>query len=353
MKKSYNDSGTVGYSEEKKIVIKKVTKSGVIIEDPKPENYSKDLTLGGIISPLIPPSIIFKDGHGHLKYQGKPEMQFNRLFDTYSCVIFTIAKAITYNLKERYNIDTTISEMYNAYWAGVVNGRGTTINKGMESFRTKGWVKDEDYPFTAETTLRQFQQMPPVEIVNKATKELTKWKFHWEVIGKDHDSIIEALKRTVVVLTGFAWASYYGEGVYFDYDNQANHAFLGVDWKLNKNIIVDDSYPRDNRYDDNSTPDEFIKELDKSFKFGSAHRCWLEPILPLPNNKTLTNIIKNMFLKICRDVHGGLWFAKDGKKQKINSYLSLAGALIDEVGCKTLSDEELNKMQDVQFFGSL
>ena len=31
--------------------------------------------------------------------------------------------------------------------------------------------------------------------------------------------VIEALKRTVIVATGFAWASYFGEGVYYDYNN--------------------------------------------------------------------------------------------------------------------------------------
>ena len=336
---------------KKKIVIKKITKSGVIVEPPKPENYSTDLSVGGIATPLIPPTIIFPDGHGHLKYQGKPEMQFNRQFDSYTCDIFTIAKAVCYNLKERYNIDTSVSEMFNAYFAGVRQGVGTTINNGMESFRTHGWVKDEDYPFTAETTLRQFQQCPPISIINKASGELTKWKFNWEVIGKDHDSIIDAFKRTVVVLTGFAWASYYGEGVYFDYNNPANHAFLGADYKDNKNIIVDDSYPRDNRYDDDSTPDEFIKELDKSFKFGSAHRVWLTPVLLPPKNNSLMNIINCMFNKITRSTTGALYFVKDGKKQKIENVLALAGSIIDEVGCKTMKDEDIAKLPDFQFFG--
>ena len=257
-------------------------------EDEKP--------MGGVITPLVPPSIIFPDGHGHLKYQGAPEMQFNRQFDTFSCVIFTIAKAICYNLKERYNIDITISEMFNAFYAPVIQGRGTTIRNGMESFRLHGWVEDKDYPFTAETTLRQFQQQPPITIVNKATKELTKWKFNWEVVGKDNSSIINALQRTVLVATGFAWASYYGEGIYFDYNNPANHAFLIADYKDNKNIIVDDSYPRDNRFDEDSTKDEFIKELDKGFNYGSMHRVWLEPILETSKKKfqLLTLLKKSM-----------------------------------------------------------
>lgn len=331
------------------LIIKKVTKSGVIVEPIKPENYVTDAILGGTITPLTPPSVIFPDGHGHLKYQGKPEMQFNRKFDSYSCVIFTIAKAVCYNLKERYNIDITISEMFNAFFAGVIQGRGTTINNGMESFRKHGWVSDADYPFTAETTLRQFQAQPPIAIVNKATGELTKWKFNWEAIGKDHLTVSKNLQRTVAVGTGFAWASYYGEGVYFDYNNPPNHAFLIVDYKINDkggiNLIVDDSYPRDNRYDDDSTPDEFIKELDASFNLGSCHRCWLEPVID--TQETFIIKFKNMAMQFARDVRGGFHLLKDLKRQKITSWYGLLALLGEILKPRQISDEELNKFKDV------
>lgn len=326
------------------LIIKRVTNSGVIVEDPEPEDY-----LGGISSPLIPPSIIFKDGHGHLKYQGRPEMQFNRNFDTFSCVLFTIAKGLCYYLKERYKISITISEMYNAFFAGVVNGKGTSVRSGMESFRKWGWVEDSVYPLTPETTLKQFQQMPSQIIIKQGKDKLTKWNFHWEVLEKDHDSIINNLQRTVVLLVGFAWA--YKDGIYYTTGDPANHMFTGVDYKDNKNIIVDDSYPRDNRYDNDSTPDEFIKELDASYKFSGAYRCWLTPVNTPPKNFSLTNIINSMFSKIVRSTTGGLFFVKDGKKQKIDDYLALAGAIIDEVGCETINEEKLVAIPDYKFFG--
>lgn len=351
--------------EQRKIIIIPVKNSGLLMEDTNPKDYNandngilveevpgkvinveNEKPMGGVITPLVPPSVIFPDGHGHLKYQGAPEMQFNRNFDTFSCVIFTIAKAICYNLKERYNIEITISEMFNAFYAPVYQGRGTTIRNGMESFRLHGWVEDKDYPFTAETTLRQFQAQPPITIINKATKELTKWKFNWEVVGKDNSSIINALQRTVVVATGFAWASYYGEeGIYYDYNNPANHAFLIVDYKDNKNIIVDDSYPRDNHYDTDSTKDEFIKELDKGFKYGSMHRVWLEPII-----ETQTSFIikfKNMAMQFCRDARGGFHLLKDLKRQKITSFWGLLALLGEILKPRQITDEELNKFQDV------
>lgn len=352
--------------EEKKIIINEVKNSGLILEEAQPKDYNAndngilveqvpgkvinveaedEKPMGGVITPLIPPSIIFPDGHGHLKYQGEPEMQFNRSFDTYSCVIFSIAKAICYNLKERYNLEITVSEMFNAYFAGVRNGVGTTIHNGMESFRLHGWVEDKDYPFTAEITLRQFQQMPPISIINKATGQLTKWKFNWEVVGKDNSSIINGLQRTVIILTGAAWFFDTEKGVYVDYGNTANHAFLGVDYEANKNLKIDDSYPRDNRFDDDSTPDEFIKILDKNFAFGSAHRAWLEPIVE--TKESLITKFINMITKFVRDIHGGFHLIKDTKIQKITSWWGLLALLGEILKPEQKSDADLARYQNV------
>lgn len=361
-------------TEEKKIIINEVKNSGLISEPTQPKDYNandggmlvkevpgkviaeeNEKPMGGIITPLIPPTEIFSDGHGHLEYQGTEMMQFNPQFDSYSCVLWAIAKATCYNLKERYNITIDIEEMYNAFYAGVYQGRGTTIHNGMESFRLHGWTeygKFPGYQFNANTTLRQFQSQPPQIVIKDALGQLTKWKFNWEVLPTDHNSIINALKRTVVVVTGFAWASYLGEeGVYYDYNNPANHAFIVADYKDDKSLIVDDSYPQDNVYDTDSTKQEFIKTLAPSYNIASAHRVWLEPMLNPPKNNSIMNIIKCMFNKITRSTNGGLLFIKDGKKQIINDWLDFAGAVIDEVGCKTLKEEDIAKLPDFQFFG--
>lgn len=352
-------------TEEKKIIFNVVKNSGLILEETQPKDYNAndngilveevpgkviadedEKPMGGVITPLIPPTIIFPDGHGHLMYQGLSEMQFNRNFDTYGCTIFATAKALCYNLKERYNLEITVSEMFNAYFANVVQGRGTTIRAAMESFRLHGWVEDKDYPFTVETTLQQFQHMPPVSIINKATGQLTKWKFNWEVVGRDNSSIINALQRTVLCATGFAWASYQGnEGVYFDYNNPANHAFLIVDYRSSKNIVVDDSYPRDNHYDTDSTKDEFIKELDKSFTYGSMHRVWLTPIVE--TKESLITKFINMITKFVRDIHGGFHLIKDTKIQKITSWWGLLALLGEILKPEQKSDADLARYQNV------
>ena len=111
-----------------------------------------------------------------------------------------------------------------------------------------------------------------------------------------------------------------------------------------------DTYPQDSQFDTNSPDEEFVKKLAKSYKIWSAHRIWLTPINQSINISLITKL-KSMFQKIVRDIHGSFWFIKDNKKQKLDGWLSLTGALIDEVGCKTLSDVELNKFTNFQFFG--
>lgn len=344
--------------EEKKIIIEPLKNTGFEPAEPSPENYRSRLfikhgadMLGGVLTPLPKAPIIFPDSKGWLKVAedyGHPELQFNKIFDTYSCVIFGIAKACCYYLFKVYGITITISEMYNAFFAGVKQGQGTTVEKGMESFRKHGWGEDKDYPFTPDTTPEQFFAHPPASICLKFEGVLTEWDFNWEIIPNILPAIVEAYKRYPVVLSGFAWASYLGDGVYYDYNNQPNHVFIGLERKDNGNNLIGDNYPKDGQYIDNSQINvgNLIKELDKSYKYGSAHVVWL--------TKKKFNLIlklKSMFEKIVRDIHGALWFVKEGKKQKITDYLSLAGALVDEIGAKTLSDTDLAKLSDFKFFG--
>jgi hypothetical protein len=200
--------------------------------------------------------------------------------------------------------------MYNAFYAGVVANRGTTIEKGMESFRKHGWISDEKYPFTSEITMEQFFKEPPQTIQIEAEGVLTEWEFHWEVLPRNLKAIFEAYKRTPVVLIGFAWASYYGEGVFFDNGNPANHAFLGLEPKENGNNLIDDTYPRD-RGDLELTKDDMLKELHSSFAYGGAWRVWLTP---KKKEVLLLTKLKNMIQDIW------MWFETVGSPKGVRAY---------------------------------
>lgn len=336
-----------------KLIEVPVKNTGLIVEEPKYENYHATDLFGavgegfvGTDSPLNAPSIIFPDGKGWLQVArdyGIAEKQYEGNFDSFHCVIYSIAKALCYYLFKVYGIKITISEMYNGFFAGVQPNRGTTIEKGMESFRKHGWISDEKYPFNPVLFFKE----PPKTIQIEAEGELTEWEFHWEVLPRNLKAIFEAYKRTPVVLIGFAWASYYGEGVFFDNGNPSNHAFLGLEPKSNGNNIIDDTYPRD-RGDLELTKDDMLKELHSTFNYGGAWRVWLTP---KKNNKlTLITMLK----KIARDIHGGFWFIKNNSKQKITDWKSLLGAIIDEIGVEEndLTDEQLEQYDDALFFGS-
>lgn len=337
--------------EDKKITIEELKNSGFIHEEPTPESYhagGPDIPLGAVLSPLDPPPIIFPDGIGWKQVMldyGIPEIQFNRNFDTFSCTCYATAKALCLYLFKVYNIKVTMSEMFNAFFAGVVPGRGTSAERAFESFRKNGWVEDKDYPFTESTTQIEFSSRPPQSIILKAANNLTEWDIHYEHLTPATDKVIfEAHKRTPVIVSVFAWARK-ANGIYTDATKAANHLTLSLERSGNNSIICD-SYPKDFKYVKNSeiAVGELFKELEAGFQYYSAHRIWLTPSANKPN-------ILNMFKKIVRDVSGGFWFVKNQKKAAISTMPALLGALADEIGCKTLQPNELNALETYPFFG--
>lgn len=335
--------------EDKKIVMAPVKNSGLIVEPPN----EKDWVFGGISGATAP--ILFPDGHGWLKFQRPEESQKNRNFDTFSCVSYACLKSLSYYIKVAYGLDMDFSERFTSVMSGTVPYKGNSLRNVLESIRKHGFVLESDYPsLTSEMTQAQWFAYPPASIRNKALDNLKRWKIEWETLSiaspVPHSQIIEAMKKAVPIITVFAWASYYGEGVYYDYNNPANHATTSPDHEDNDplvDLIADDSYQQDFG-DDEGTQAEYLKRLSKDFKISSAHIITAQP---LPLDISLISKIKNMFTKIKRDVHGGLWFIKNGVKQKIESWLDFSGAVIDEVGCGQISDEDLAKYPLFKFFG--
>lgn len=301
-----------------KIIIEELKNTGLILADPEQTDYNSPLfgavgaKLVGDVSPLKQPPILFPDGRGWKNvYEtvGNPEIQFNKNFDTFSCVIFGIAKMICGYIYKRYGKLYTAEEMFNAYFADVIPNQGTKVKKGFESFRKKGWIEDgqfKEYTFDENTTSSEFFRKPPEHIIIKAAGKLDIWKVYWEVLPLNLNAIFEAYKRYPVGLTGFAWASYYGTGVYYDYNNQANHFFVGTEPSDSGNNIIYDTYPKDFKYVKNSqiSAGDLFKELHSSFKYGSAHVCWVEPA-----NNTIINKIMDKIIQLS---NGALYWLKAG-----------------------------------------
>lgn len=340
------------YMEDKDILVIPVKNSGLIFELPKQEDW----VFGGITGAVNGP--IFPDGHGWLLSQAEEQAQANNKFDTYSCVTFASTKAAAYYLKKVHDLTVDFSQMFTSVMSGTIPYKGNSVRNVLESLRKDGYLIEVEYPFTPDTTQAQFFAYPTITLRNKAKKKLASWKFEWETLSTadnvPHDVIADALKYSPVIATGFAWASYYGnQGIYYDYNNQANHCFLIVDHNQGNaewDLLADDSYSQDFIFEVGESKDKFLKKLHPSYRVWSAHKLVVKSV---PIDISLINKIINMFKKISRDVHGGLWFVKNGAKQKIENWEAFAGAVIDEIGVERngLTDAQLNTLTNAKFFG--
>lgn len=291
-------------------------KGGVIFEMPKQEDY----VFGGVTGYARTP--IFPDGHGWIKYQRPEERQFNKNFDSFSCVSFACLKALSYFIKERYGLDMDFSERFTAVMSGTIRGRGNSVRNVLESIRTDGFVLESDYPSMTDTMTEDEWFVPiPASVKKKGLENLKQWKINWETLtisdNVPHTQIYEGLKSAPVITTGFAWASYYGNpddiGIYHDYNYQANHCFLLCDWQkpTDWDVLADDSYPQDNRSDDAIVDEEFLKRLAPDYRLWSSHQIFCEPI-PQTNKKI--SFIKSMINTIWT------WFETVGSPKGLRAY---------------------------------
>jgi len=289
------DNGVIDYSKN--------VNTGYI-EEPYNE---KDHVLGGttvgglqIFKPEAPK--IFDNTYGWLDVIGgnRGESQANAHFDSFLCTIHGVGGAITDYLKKVYNVDIDISECIQGVLAGVTPGVGGTIRNSLESFRNQGWAEEKLRAFNASTTQAQCFAVVTQAIKEICKKQLEDYDIYWDVISMSddvsHKLITESLKFSEVIVAGYAWASYLGnEGVFYSYNNRANHCFrIGaggvmtdeikakfngrqVDWNT-VDLIAIDSYRFDWRNDpenDHTNVNDFLKPLAKDYIISSAYRVYV------------------------------------------------------------------------------
>ena len=256
----------------------KIKNSGLIFEAPKPEDWVfKGVT--GVKKYVA----LFPDGHGWLGIQRREQTQRNAQFDTFSCVTFSCLKALSYYLKKVYDIDVNFSERFTAVMSGTTPGVGNSIRNVLESIRNDGFLEEEDCPFTADMTEKEFftdvtQAQKDKALANKANfRGLGLILIEWEVISNnpftgglvDHNDVKEALKYSPVITTGYAWS----QGPIYVSLGDPNHCFLGAEWQSlpNTDLKADDNYPFD--FGNGIEPDaNYIKDLSTGYKLYSAYK---------------------------------------------------------------------------------
>jgi len=321
-----------------------VKNTGLIYEEPK----EQDWILGS--SPLENREI-FPDGHGWPKYRPEAEIQRNRHFDTFSCVTFAVLKALVMYLRVNYGVTFDLSEVFTAVMSGTVPGRGNSVRNVLESVRKDGFLAEYLRTFTPEMTKEQFFSPIPEKLIELARNNLLEWEINWEIISTNsnvnHTDITNALRYSPIIAVGYAWIQSGKDGMYYDQGNYPNHCFLIDDYDENdqRKLIANDSYPHDFEADGNYPTEEFLKVLNPNFRIWSAHKITAYPIIKAKDS-LLTKFI-NMFKEVIRDIHGGYWFIKDGKRQKINSIGGLMTVIFRNFGIAkdNVSDDELGRFQ--------
>lgn len=335
---------------------------GVIIEEPKPEDY-----ILGEVSPLEN-KVIFPDGHGWGDYLPTPEPQFNDGLETMSCVSQSANNCLEILWKCFFNIERNNSDRFTAKLSGTTKS-GNSQNNVAESLRKiDGFVDEATWPFSKTITdWDTFYSSIPGIVKDKGKKNLESWEIKHEWVRYTKENFKNALKYAPIQAIGYAWSKD-DNGIYHDYGNNPNHAFVIFDYVDGEYWLAFDSYPTDYN-DDNVLEQEYIKKLDWNFYFGFAKQYKIYPILK--KNETLWQKLSRLLLKIVfnftsmlkylyRDKNtGAYYFVKKvnnvPKKEKLtdeNGVKMIMTILAENFGAKQTDWGELSKYQNYEFFGS-
>lgn len=278
-----------------------------------------------------------------------PETQFGARVETMGCTGYNTNNILEMLFKKQFGIDFNLSDRFVNKMSGTTRN-GNTVDAPIDCIRKNGFLFENEWSWNRDTfEWEDYYLSIPTSKVSLAKTRLNDWDFAHEYVPVNNkEAIINALKTSPLGATVYAWQKN-DKGLYVDGGNRANHWTVAIiGYEYGKYWLCYDSYPDDFNSGDNPQPVEFLKKLDWNYNFGCIKRY---KIIDKRSKKTLSEKIKSMFTKIKRDIHGGLWFVKNGEKQKLHGWLSLAGAIVDEIGCETISDDKLNKMKERAFFG--
>lgn len=224
------------------------------------------------------------------------------------------------------NGKVNFNDSFNAALSGTTE-RGNTFKNVADSFRKDGLIPERMYQSGKGLTFKQYVAQPPSHLILLGQEFLTRFNINYEIVYRNKFEV--ALDYAPVQVGVFAWNL--KNGIYVNNGSAINHGVM-----LFKQDHIFDSY------------EPHIKQLAPEFNYMSYGYQYTAS-----QTITLINKFKNMLQKICRDVHGGFWFLKDKRRQKIETPIAIMGALIDEFGARTLNDDELRAFNETsEFFGA-
>ena len=273
--------------------------TGININDWKKEFQDKKDYYIGDVAGTYP--ILFKNGHGQEKYLPAPEFQKKKA-ETMACVSFSHNNCVEtlgnfYDLSRLFKVDFNISDRGLAKMSGTTR-QGNSPNKVCETFRTKGFLFENQYPYSDDLdSWEDFYRALSSSLFAQALKNLGLIEYNHIWIRSNPVSIIDGLQRASIQSIGYAWLYDNGRGVYVDGGNSPTHAFEIFDYVYGKYWLAYDTYDEDFMYDNHPEKKDFIKKLDWNFKFGDySKQMFIRPKVNLINDSLLFKI-KTMISK--------------------------------------------------------
>lgn len=276
------------------MIYNKPFKSGVIIEDIKPEDW-----LFG--AKAIDMEVKVEDGNWN-KYLPKNEKQRNG-FESMCCTNFssTTAVEILFTrlieegklsasnlqwLKDKGYFDDTghinFSDRFDAIVSGTRPEVGNSLKAPAEAKRKMGLIPESMLPWVDDKNIYFNKNKITQEMYALGAEFLTRFAINYEMVYET--DIVNALKVSPVAGACFAWNGTDGNGVFVKVNNQINHAICRI--KPVKGQQLMDSY------------EPFIKTMADNYNFlnyGIRYivREILQPeVPPTINNKDMIKTVK-------------------------------------------------------------
>jgi len=247
---------------------------------PKPEDY----VFGGN---KLSGKVLNQYGQWDI-YLPDSELQKRNGLETQNCVSYGTLNCLEIILRKR-GILANKSERYTGVLADT-DQSGNSPNKVAESIRKKGVIPEEMLPFN-ESIVTWDDYYSPNPMTEKYLKIGQKWINEWifghewvfanDYSGKRQDILKEALKRSPLGVSVFAWI-WNDDGIYINPQKMPdNHYCTLYGYKDGEYWKVFDHYSNDR------------KKLDWNYPFGFCKRYFLA-------KRKKVNLIRKIIIFLCR-----------------------------------------------------
>jgi len=226
--------------------------TGFIDVAPKLE----DFVLGGTNQAL---KMILSEKRDYTDYLPAYEGQ-KRVFDTFSCVVFSGLNNLEIIFKKLYGFEINFSDRYLAGMVPVTPGRGTTYSAFWDAVRKAGMVLEEEYPWGGNNGV-EYVQRPPEELIEKGKLFLNEYDIQHDWVdyaGCDNNKLYDALLYGPLQASVDSSATYTGQ-----YSKGIDHSITIYGAVKGKKFMIFDHYSRE------------TYEVPWNFYFGSAKQATL------------------------------------------------------------------------------